>query len=126
MGPWLRHYSTGNVMSVAHRITTLLKKTQMVFVYTSILWTRARSIFNTQAALAFQKLILQMITYNITFSGASFKSRAQVYDSCHGAGDREKLKDLHTLGRKRCAINDKWKISEEIIEECWFLWTIMK
>ena len=69
--------------------------------------------FEYTSITCFSKVYLDLadITYNITFSDASFKSRAEVYDSCHGAGDGEKLNDLISLGRRKCAINDKWKIS---------------
>ena len=69
----------------------------------------------------FSKKYLQDVTNNITFSGATFLSRAEVYNANHGTSDREKRISLSSIGRS----NADWKLSESVVGNAWFLWSIV-
>ena len=82
--------------------------------------------FEYSNSTCFSKAYLTDITYNLTLNGASFKARAEVYEACHCVADRERLNNLLPLGRRTSCHENKWKISEGDIEECWYLWVIIK
>ena len=72
----------------------------------------------------FSKSYLRDVSHNITFSGASFKSRAEVYLANHHENDCELLEKLLEFGRKTNN-KDCWKLTENVVGNAWFVWSII-
>jgi hypothetical protein len=82
--------------------------------------------FQYSRETVFSKKYLLDVTNNITFSGASFISRAEVYNASNFNSDCEKLQNLTAFGRAKTGKTEEdWKLSEYVIGNAWFLWSIV-
>ena len=78
--------------------------------------------FQVSSQTIFEKKLLEDITNNITISGASFESRAEVYNENFAATDLKRLTHLQEYCRDR---SKSWSLNERRVEDAWFLWILV-
>ena len=74
----------------------------------------------------FERKLLDQLTFQIVFSGATFESQAQVYNSMHGVLDESRLAAfVNRFGRVHNAESLTWKLNEKRVEDGWFLYQLI-
>ena len=84
------------------------------------------AFFQVTSQTVFEIRLLNEITLQITFSGATFESQAQVYNTMHGREDERRLESLaKTFGQIQNTESLTWKVNEKCLEDAWFLYQLV-
>ena len=80
----------------------------------------------TTSHTVFERKLLDHLTFQIVFSGATFESQAQVYNAMHGALDETRLTAfINTFGKVNNTASLTWKLNEKRLEDGWFLYQLI-
>ena len=63
------------------------------------------------------------ISNDIWVSGATFQSRAKVYNLNFKIKDRKRLSELQEFARTN---DEEWELNEQQVNDAWFLWIVVK
>ena len=80
--------------------------------------------FQFTSQTIFEIALLEDIT-NISISAASFESRAQVYNENFRKVDQDRLQELTAFGRNTTDEEHLWRLTEERVEDAWFLYSLV-
>ena len=76
------------------------------------------AFFQVTSQTVFERKLLENVTFQITFAGATFESQAQVYNTMHGTEDEKRLQALaKTFGRIQNTDSLAWKVKEKRLED---------
>ena len=78
--------------------------------------------FQVTSKTVFETQLLQDISSNIWVSGATFQSRAKVYNLNFKTKDSERLSGLQEFARTN---DEEWELNEQRVNDAWFLWLIV-
>ena len=81
--------------------------------------------FQLSSQTIFEIALLDDFTHNISISGASFESRAEVYNENFRDSDYSRLKHLSDYGRSMSDAEHPWKLTEQRVEDGWFLYMLV-
>lgn len=70
----------------------------------------------------FETYLLKDISNNIWVTGATFQSRAKVYNLNFKEKDSLRLAQLQEFARTS---NEEWELNEQRVNDAWFLWTVV-
>lgn len=78
--------------------------------------------FQVTSQTVFEKQLLMDFSNNIWVNGATFESRAKVYNLNFGAINETRLSQLDEFSRTK---DGGWRLNEDRVNDAWFLWIIV-
>lgn len=78
--------------------------------------------FQVTSQTVFDKQLLKDFTNNIWVDGATFQSRAKVYNLNFEASDKIRLAHLEEFSRTK---HGTWQLNEDPISDAWLLWVVV-
>lgn len=78
--------------------------------------------FQVTSKTVFEKELLRDMSNNIWVTGATFQSRAKVYNLNFSDKDRHRLKDLEEFAR---TCDGEWRLNEQRVKDAWFVWVVV-
>ena len=78
--------------------------------------------FQVSSKTVFETQLLEDMSNNIWVSGATFQSRAKVYNLNFKSKDSERLSELQEFARTN---DEEWELNEQRVNDAWFLWTVV-
>ena len=74
----------------------------------------------------FETKLLDQVTFQVTFSGATFESQALVYNATNGELDETRLSVFaQAFGRVQNPQSYAWKLNQKRLEDAWFLYQLI-
>ena len=78
--------------------------------------------FQVSSKTVFETQLLEDMSNNIWVSGATFQSRAKVYNLNFKMKDSERLSELQKFARTN---DEEWELNEQRVNNAWFLWIVV-
>ena len=78
--------------------------------------------FQVSSRTVFETQLLKDISSNMWVSGATFQSRAKVYNLNFKEKDNSRLRELQEFARSN---DEEWELNEQRVNDAWFLWIIV-
>ena len=79
--------------------------------------------FQVSSRTVVETQLLKDITSNVWVCGATFQSRAKVYNLNFKEKDSLRLSELQEFARRN---DEEWQLNEQRVNDAWFLWTVVK
>ena len=76
----------------------------------------------------FETKLLDQVTFQVAFSGATFESQALVYNATNGELDETRLSvfaQAFAFGRVQNPQSYAWKLNQKLLKDAWFLYQLI-
>ena len=78
--------------------------------------------FQITSRTVFEKQLLQDISNNIWVNGATFQSRAKVYNVNFAEQNSKRFADVKEFARTK---DGEWLLNEDRVKDAWFMWIVV-